>query len=97
MNSYALVAFATPVAALLLGWAAVALHRRSLRGRPSPEEQAERSGQQERELVADLDAIIASADRTLKRAAIARARNDQFWRNENRRQAKTDGGTALAR
>jgi hypothetical protein len=31
MNSYALIAFATPVVVVLLGWAAVALHRRSLR------------------------------------------------------------------
>jgi len=31
MNSYAVIAFATPVAVVLLGWAAVALHRRSLR------------------------------------------------------------------
>jgi hypothetical protein len=31
MNGYALIAYATPVAAAALGWAAVWLHRRSLR------------------------------------------------------------------
>jgi hypothetical protein len=31
MNSYAVIAFTAPVAAVLLGWAAMALHRRSLR------------------------------------------------------------------
>jgi hypothetical protein len=31
MNGYALIAYATPVAAAALGWLAVWLHRRSLR------------------------------------------------------------------
>ncbi|WP_043343671.1 hypothetical protein [Belnapia moabensis] len=31
MNSYAVIAYAAPVAAFLFGWLAVALHRRSLR------------------------------------------------------------------
>ena len=35
MNGYAAVAFATPVATLLLGWAAVALHRRALAAAPN--------------------------------------------------------------
>ena len=34
MTGYAWIAFATPIAAALIGWAAVALHRRSLRQHP---------------------------------------------------------------
>ena len=97
MNSYALVAFATPVAVLLFGWAAVALHRRSLRGRMSPEERAERLAQEARELAASLDALIAKADRIRRRTAMARAELDQFEQGEARHQARTDNGTVLAR
>jgi hypothetical protein len=43
MNSYAVIAFSTPVAALLMGWAAVAMHRRSLRR--SHEAETRSSGQ----------------------------------------------------
>ena len=101
MNSYALVAFATPIAALLLGWAAVALHRRSLCGRSSHEDQhedqAERLAQRERELEASFDAMIVRADLTRKRVAVLRAELDQFERDEARRRSGSDDGTALAR
>lgn len=97
MNSYAVVAFATPVAALLLGWAGVALHRRSLGGRPSPEELAERLVQRERELEASLDAMIARADHTRKTAAMMRAELDELRSDEAaRRRASSNDRTALA-
>lgn len=97
MNTHAFIAFATPIAALLLGWAAVALHRLSLRGRSSPDQQAERLAERERELEASLDAMIVSADHALKRAAMVRAEIDQFRHDEARRRSRSDDGTALAR
>lgn len=97
VNSYALIAFATPAAALLLGWVAVALHRRSLRDRVLPKERARRLAQEEAELAASLDALIARADRLRKRTAKTRAELGQFEQDKARHQSRAGGGTALAR
>lgn len=73
MNGYAALAFAMPVVALALGWAAVAWHRRSLRRPAAPAAGAVP--------VADLDgelaALKAQFDETAKGAARLRARLDE--------------------
>lgn len=89
MNGYAVVAYATPVAALVLGWLAVVWHRRSLK-RTAPD-----TGDG-RDLGAQLAALQAQLDATAKGAAALRASLDEEARERARRKAAGAGEVATA-
>jgi hypothetical protein len=92
VNGYAAVAFATPVAALLLGWVAVALHRRSLLRGSTPEQRAERRARRERELDEQMAALRAKLDEAERESALLRARLDRDARERAARGAGPDAG-----
>jgi hypothetical protein len=97
VNSYAAIAFATPVAALLLGWGAVALHRRSLRARLTPEERAGRPVERERELDASMAALRTRLEESQRSNAALRAALDQTARDRARHRTGPDEGAVPAR
>jgi len=99
VNSYAVIAYATPVAAFLMGLLAVGLHRWSAYRRLSPEARAARNAQRDEKIRAEGEALEGRLRELVRENARLGAHLDQLARDAARERESRlpSNGTAPAR